>query len=137
MLRSTTQYQETHGYQNCCERHRINGITTMTGAPGVEVCWGPIALVGQKINILPRFLKFWAPSGMGARMHASPDKIIIIVMSQHSMNAMKLVIPLYSWYWSIHTKDESKCRTTFALIFGANRLWHCGVTASFGVFFFL
>ena len=29
----------------------------------------------------------------------------------HSMNFMKLVIPLHSLYWSIHTKDESKRAT--------------------------
>ena len=47
---------------------------------------------------------------------------------------MKLVIPLRSLYWSIHTKDESKRGTAFAFIFGVNWLWRCGVTASFGVF---
>ena len=36
------------------------------------------------------------------------------------MNAMKLVIPLHSLYWSIHTKDESKRGTAFAFIFGVN-----------------
>ena len=36
------------------------------------------------------------------------------------MNSMKLVIPLHSLYWSIHTKDESKRGTTFAFIFGVN-----------------
>ena len=36
------------------------------------------------------------------------------------MNSMKLVIPLHSLYWSIHTKDESKCGTVFAFIFGVN-----------------
>ena len=51
------------------------------------------------------------------------------------MNSMKLVIQLYSLYWSIHTKDESKRRIAFAFIFGVNWLWRCGVTASFGVFF--
>ena len=51
------------------------------------------------------------------------------------MNSMKLVIPLHSLYWSIHTKDESKHGTAFAFIFGVNWLWRCGVTASFGVFF--
>ena len=51
------------------------------------------------------------------------------------MTSMKLVIPLHSLYWSIHTKDESKHRTVFAFIFGVNWLWHCGVTASFAVFF--
>ena len=50
------------------------------------------------------------------------------------MNSMKLVIPLHSLYWSIHTKDESKRRTAFAFIVGVNWLWRCGVTASFGVF---
>ena len=51
------------------------------------------------------------------------------------MNSMKLVIPLHSLYWSIHTKDKSKRRTTFAFIFGVNWLWRCGVTASLGVFY--
>ena len=48
---------------------------------------------------------------------------------------MKLVILLHLFYWSIHTKDESKRGTAFAFIFGVNWLWRCGVTASFGVFF--
>ena len=34
--------------------------------------------------------------------------------------SMKLVIPLHSLYWSIHTKDESKRGTAFAFIFGVN-----------------
>ena len=36
------------------------------------------------------------------------------------MNSMKLVIPLHSLYWSIHTKDESKREIAFAFIFGVN-----------------
>ena len=36
------------------------------------------------------------------------------------MNSMKLVIPLHSLYWSIHTKDESKRETAFTFIFGVN-----------------
>ena len=36
------------------------------------------------------------------------------------MNSMKLVIPLRTLYWSIHTKDESKRGTAFAFIFGVN-----------------
>ena len=52
-----------------------------------------------------------------------------------SMNSMKVVIPLNSFYWSIHTKDGSKCGTAFAFIFGVNWLWHSGVRASLGVFF--
>ena len=36
------------------------------------------------------------------------------------MNSMKLVIPLHSLYWSIHTKDESKRGTAFAFIFDVN-----------------
>ena len=36
------------------------------------------------------------------------------------MKSMKLVIPLYSLYWSIHTKDESKRGTAFAFIFGVS-----------------
>ena len=39
---------------------------------------------------------------------------------QHNMNSMRLVIPLHSLYWSIHTKDESKRGTAFAFIFGVN-----------------
>ena len=39
---------------------------------------------------------------------------------KNSMNSMKLVIPLHSLYWSIHTKDESKRGTAFAFIFGVN-----------------
>ena len=37
-----------------------------------------------------------------------------------SMSSVKLVIPLHSLYWSIHTKDESKRGTAFAFIFGVN-----------------
>ena len=37
-----------------------------------------------------------------------------------NMNSMKVVIPLRSLYWSIHTKDESKRGTAFAFIFGVN-----------------
>ena len=51
------------------------------------------------------------------------------------MNSMKLVIPLHSLHWSIHTKDESKRGIKCAIIFGVNLLWRCGVTTSFGVFF--
>ena len=40
--------------------------------------------------------------------------------NQLYVNSMKLVIPLDSFYWSIHTKDESKCGTAFAFIFGVN-----------------
>ena len=36
------------------------------------------------------------------------------------LNSMKLVIPLHSLYWSIHTKDESKRGSAFAFIFGVN-----------------
>ena len=39
---------------------------------------------------------------------------------QQNMNSMKLVSPLHSLYWSIHTKDESKRGTAFAFIFGVN-----------------
>ena len=39
---------------------------------------------------------------------------------QLHMKAMKLVIPLHSLYWSIHTKDESKRGSAFAFIFGVN-----------------
>ena len=42
------------------------------------------------------------------------------VLSHVNMNSIKLVIPLHSLYWSIHTKDESKRGTAFAFIFGVN-----------------
>ena len=32
----------------------------------------------------------------------------------------ELDIPSHSLHWTIHTKDESKCETTFAFIFGVN-----------------
>ena len=49
----------------------------------------------------------------GTRMHTDPK-----VLCTSVMNSMKLVIPLLSLYWSIHTKDESKRGTAFAFIFG-------------------
>ena len=42
---------------------------------------------------------------------------------------------LFSLYWSIHTKDESKCESAFAFIFGVNWHWRCGVTALTSIFF--
>ena len=48
-------------------------------------------------------------------------KYLVHSFSIHTtMNSMKLVIPLHSLYWSIHTKDESKRGTEFAFIFGVN-----------------
>ena len=46
----------------------------------------------------------------------------------YNMNSKKLVFPLLSLYWSIHTKDESKRGTAFAFIFGVNWLWRCVVS---------
>ena len=74
-------------------------------------------------HIILAHLAKWIPQGLSNTFHL------------HNMNSMKLVIPLHSLYWSIHTKDESNCRSAFAFIFGVNWLWRCGVTASFGVFF--
>ena len=54
-----------------------------------------------------------------------------LLFEQLIMNSTKLVIPLHSLYWSIHTKDESKRGTAFAFIFGVNWLWRGDVTASF------
>ena len=72
--------------------------------------------------------KIWSPPAMFFQ-------ISHWISEMYTMNSMKLVIPLHSLYWSIHTKDESKRGTTFAFIFGVNGLWHCGVTlALFGVF---
>ena len=42
------------------------------------------------------------------------------LFNHYIMNSMKLVIPLHSLYWSIHTKDECKRGTAFAFIFGVN-----------------
>ena len=42
------------------------------------------------------------------------------VTAEVFMNSMKLVIPLHSLYWSIHTKDESKRGSAFSFIFGVN-----------------
>ena len=46
--------------------------------------------------------------------------LIYVAVEKQPMNSMKLVIPLHSLYWSIHTKDESKRGTAFAFIFGVN-----------------
>ena len=46
--------------------------------------------------------------------------VLEIFRNGKKMNSMKLVIPLHSLYWSIHTKDESKRGTAFAFIFGVN-----------------
>ena len=43
----------------------------------------------------------------------------------YTMNSMELVIPLHSLYWSIHTKDESKCSSTSAFIFDVNVFHFC------------
>ena len=40
--------------------------------------------------------------------------------NDYNMNSMKFVSRSRPWYWSIHTKDESKRRTAFAFIFGVN-----------------
>ena len=45
---------------------------------------------------------------------------LYIGLFESHMNSMKLVIPLHSLHWSIHTKDESKGGTAFAFIFGVN-----------------
>ena len=42
------------------------------------------------------------------------------IFGSRHVNSVKLVIPLHSLYWSIHTKDESKRGTAFAFIFGVN-----------------
>ena len=42
------------------------------------------------------------------------------VFCQTRISSMKLVIPLHSLKWSVHTKDESKRGTAFAFIFGVN-----------------
>ena len=34
-------------------------------------------------------------------------KFLVISQTEQYMNSMKLVIPLHSLYWSIHSKDES------------------------------
>ena len=73
-------------------------------------------------------------------LHAFKLKVLFSLMNhlgslKLNLNSMKLVIPLHSLYWSIHTEDESKRGIEFAFIFGVNWLWRSGVTASFGVFF--
>ena len=50
----------------------------------------------------------------------SPPRDVLKVTPAKDMNSMKLVIPLHSLYWSIHTKDESIRGTAFAFIFGVN-----------------
>ena len=52
--------------------------------------------------------------------HKSFVRVVEIFENVDVMNSMKVVIPLHSLYWSIHTKDESKRGTAFAFIFGVN-----------------
>ena len=59
----------------------------------------------------------------------------LVSINTLNLKIMKLVIPLHSLYCSIHIKDESKCGTVLAFIFGVNWLWRCGVKVSFEVFF--
>ena len=69
---------------------------------------------------------FWQEVDVGVKRGATllsgvSDKTCITWNFQgNCMNSMKLVIPLHSLYWSIHTKDESKRGTAFAFIFGVN-----------------
>ena len=44
---------------------------------------------------------------------------IMLILSLF-MNSVKLVSLLHSLYWSIHTKNKSKCGSAFAFIFGVN-----------------
>ena len=58
-------------------------------------------------------------------MRMSVDTVTAMLMTvdttcKKNMNSMKLVIPLQSMYWSIHTKDESKGGIAFVFIFGVN-----------------
>ena len=52
--------------------------------------------------------------------HSEQNVTKFVASALKHMNSMKLVIPLHSLYWSIHTKDESKRGTAFAFIFGVN-----------------
>ena len=55
-----------------------------------------------------------------AKKAAMSQSLIVLIVAKLVMNSMKLVVPLHSLYWSIHTKDESKRGTAFAFIFGVN-----------------
>ena len=57
---------------------------------------------------------------MSKEIYDNYPAIKIVCMARRYKNSMKLVIPLHSLYWSIHTKDESKCGTAFASTFGMN-----------------
>ena len=93
----------------------------------------------------PYTLPEWADITLSSRLQhgkqhlhkTQPELTVLRQLTSHRVKSMKLVIPLHSLHWSIHTKDESKRGTAFAFIFGVNWLWRCGVTTSFGVFFFM
>ena len=57
------------------------------------------------------------PSSSSASLEGAGEEVVCY---SPFMNSLKLVIPLRSLYWSIHTKDESKRGTAFAFIFGVN-----------------
>ena len=59
-------------------------------------------------------------NGIVKNGHSRKVSVQLQIIAGLDMNSMKLVIPLHSLYWSIHTKDESKRGTAFAFIFGVN-----------------
>ena len=67
----------------------------------------------------PRLSPFGGPSDVGDVAYPLGG-VFRCFWVPASMNSLKLVIPLHSLYWSIHTRDESKRGTAFAFIFGVN-----------------
>ena len=115
----TLQANDTSVYKYVTRK----SLTRNTNSP--KFCeWHKIQLNSGHTNITSNCLNM-LDMKMGCKQHNNGL----------DMNSMNFVIPLHSWYWSIHTKDESKHGTAFAFIFCVNWLWHCGFTASFGVFF--
>ena len=49
-----------------------------------------------------------------------PCALTLEMVSSLNMKSTRLVIPLHSLYWSIHTKDESERGTAFTFIFDVN-----------------
>ena len=83
--------------------------------------WYPVIISDhRKLLSAASCITYIRGRGQSVLMKTAPSPIISILLLRLLMYSMKLVIPLHSLYWSIHTKDESKRGTAFAFIFGVN-----------------
>ena len=82
--------------------------------------WKRYITGGAKASYGKKEKKSLLEQRQGLPIYKLKDELIKVRLVLVIMNSKKLVIPLHSLYWSIHTKDESKRGTAFAFIFGVN-----------------